>query len=160
RKISLLALMIGFVSLTILIGCNKDPSDSTNNDPNDNKSIDGNTVYSLDDFNQTKTNEGEPIDGGEITVALGSETPFEGTLSPLFYSMAIDSTIMGWFTDSILDMDENFSYTQDGAATFELDDDNKVWTITIKDNVNWHDGEPVTAEDVEFSYYVLGDPEY
>ena len=34
--------------------------------------------------------------------------------------------------------------------------DNKTVTLTIKDNVNWHDGKPVTGADLEYAYLVMG----
>lgn len=151
----LLVLTITLVALLTLIGCNNESKNDQNEDE-----AETDKAYSLDDFDQTKTNNGEAMDGGAITVALGSESPFEGTLNPLFYTMALDSQIIDWFEESLLEMDENFKYTQDGAATFELDDEKLVWTITIRDNVNWHDGEPVKAEDLELAYYTLGHPDY
>ena len=32
--------------------------------------------------------------------------------------------------------------------------------LTIRDEVNWHDGNPVTGEDLEFAYLTIGHPEY
>lgn len=116
--------------------------------------------YSIDDFKKTKDNKGEAIEGGEITVALVSSTAFEGTLNHLFQTMTSDSTLLGWFTEPLLEIDENSLYTNDGPATLERSEDQKVWTIKIKDNVNWHDGKPVTAEDLEYAYLLLGHPEY
>lgn len=34
----------------------------------------------------------------------------------------------------------------------QLDDDAKVWEATIRENINWHDGEPFTADDVVFAF--------
>ena len=44
--------------------------------------------------------------------------------------------------------DGDYLITNDGAAQYEISDDNKTITITIGDNVNWHDGEPVKASDL------------
>lgn len=38
------------------------------------------------------------------------------------------------------------------AEKAEPSDDNKVWTVTLREGVTWHDGKPFTAEDVAFSY--------
>ena len=70
---------------------------------------------------------------------------------------------MEFFVEGLFSFDENFNYTQDGAATWKLDenDDGTVtMTVEIRDNVNWHDGEPVTAEDLAFAYEVIGHPDY
>ncbi len=38
------------------------------------------------------------------------------------------------------------------AESFDVSNDDRTWTIEIRDGVRWHDGEPVTAEDVRFTY--------
>ncbi|HVM00093.1 MAG TPA: ABC transporter substrate-binding protein [Egibacteraceae bacterium] len=38
------------------------------------------------------------------------------------------------------------------AESAEPNDDFTEWTVTIRDGVTWHDGEPLTAEDVAFTY--------
>ncbi|MBW3557541.1 MAG: ABC transporter substrate-binding protein, partial [Actinobacteria bacterium] len=38
------------------------------------------------------------------------------------------------------------------AEKAEPSDDNKVWTVTLREGVTWHDGKPFTPEDVAFSY--------
>jgi hypothetical protein len=39
----------------------------------------------------------------------------------------------------------------DMAESYSISDDELTWTVTIKENANWHDGTPVTAEDVKFT---------
>lgn len=117
-------------------------------------------LYSIEDFDQIKTNEGEAIEGGTFNFGLVSDTAFEGTLNWNFYSGTPDSQILNWFDEPLLTWDENYVYTNDGAATYEVNDEGNVFTFTIGDNVNWHDGEPVTAEDWLFAHEVIGHPEY
>ncbi|MDW0116610.1 oligopeptide ABC transporter substrate-binding protein [Sporosarcina thermotolerans] len=112
------------------------------------------------DFPLTVTNTGTPIDGGELNYALVSDTPFEGTLSPVFYSGSPDSTVMSFFNESLFAIDGDFLITNDGAATYEISEDYKTITITIRDGVKWHDGEPVKASDLLYSYQLLGHPDY
>lgn len=38
------------------------------------------------------------------------------------------------------------------AEGFEVSDDDRTWTIDVRDGVRWHDGRPLTAEDVRFTY--------
>lgn len=117
-------------------------------------------LYSIDDFNNVKTNEGEAIEGGNFTFGLVSDTPFEGTLNWNFYSGDPDAQILQWFDEGLLTWDANYVYTNDGAATYEPSEDGKTFTFKIKDNVNWHDGKPVTAEDWAFAFEVIGDAKY
>lgn len=41
------------------------------------------------------------------------------------------------------------------AESAEPNDDFTEWTVTIRDGVTWHDGEPVTAQDVAFTYDLI-----
>lgn len=117
-------------------------------------------LYSIEDFSNVKKNEGEPIEGGSLTFGLVSDTPFEGTLNFNFYSGDPDSQVLGWFDEALLTWDKSYVYTNDGAATYEVSEDGRTFTFTIRDNVNWHDGKPVTAEDWLFAHEVIGDPKY
>lgn len=117
-------------------------------------------MYSIEDFNNVKTNNGEAIDGGTITFGLVSDTVFEGTLNWNFYSGQPDAEILNWFDEGLLTWDENYVYTNEGAATYEVSEDGRTFTFKIGDNVNWHDGKPVTAEDWQFAHEVIGHPDY
>jgi peptide/nickel transport system substrate-binding protein len=48
----------------------------------------------------------------------------------------------------------------DLAERWSVDPSGFVWTFQLRDDVVWHDGEPVTAEDVAFTIRVLQDPAY
>ena len=37
-------------------------------------------------------------------------------------------------------------------------EDGKVWTMKVRDGIKWHDGEPLTAEDIIFTYELMSDP--
>ncbi|MGB6406003.1 MAG: oligopeptide ABC transporter substrate-binding protein [Planococcus donghaensis] len=136
----------------------KDSGEKKDSDGKQEQKDDG--LYSIEDFSNVKTNEGEAIDGGNITFGLVSDTVFEGTLNWNFYSGAPDAEILNWFDEGLLTWDENYVYTNDGAATYEVSEDGRTFTFKIGDNVNWHDGEPVTAEDWLFAHEVIGNPEY
>lgn len=134
----------------------------TESEEEEEESDSGDKIYSIEDFSTTKTDMDEPVDGGSLNFGLVSDTVFEGVLNRLFYESAPDADVMQFFDESLLAIDDNYNYTNDGAAEFDLeyDDDGAVVTIKIRDNVNWHDGEPVKAEDLAFAYEVIGSPEY
>ncbi len=67
---------------------------------------------------------------------------------------------MQFFDENLLATDGDYLITNDGAATYEISNDNKTITITIGDNVKWHDGEPVKASDLLYAYELLGHPDY
>ncbi|PIC63554.1 oligopeptide ABC transporter substrate-binding protein [Sporosarcina sp. P13] len=117
-------------------------------------------VKDLPSFPLDVSNQNPPLDNGEMTVALVSSDPFEGTLSRPFYSGSFDAEIMTWFDESLLSINSDFEITNEGAATYELSEDKRTITLRIKEGVYWHDGEPVKASDLLYAYELLGHPEY
>jgi len=111
-------------------------------------------------FNQDVSNTDEAIDGGELNYGLVSDDPFKGTLNWNFYSGNPDAEVINWFDESLIHTDGDFLYSQEGAATWEHDESGHVFTFTIRDEVNWHDGEPVTAEDWAFAHEVIAHEDY
>ena len=45
------------------------------------------------------------------------------------------------------------------AESWELDDATNTYTFHLRDDVNWHDGEKFTADDVEFTIKAIMDPD-
>lgn len=48
----------------------------------------------------------------------------------------------------------------DAADSYTLSDDKKTYAIKIKNNIRWHDGKPLTAEDVLFTVKAIQNPAY
>ena len=48
----------------------------------------------------------------------------------------------------------------DLAESWTVDPTGAAWTFKLREDARWHDGEPVTAMDVEFTIRTLQDPEY
>ncbi|MBR7513731.1 ABC transporter substrate-binding protein, partial [Mycobacterium tuberculosis] len=44
------------------------------------------------------------------------------------------------------------------AESLEANDDNTVWTLTLRDGVTFSNGDPLTAEDVAFTIDLHKDP--
>lgn len=54
---------------------------------------------------------------------------------------------------------ESYEPVPDLATGWSTSADGKVWTFTIREGMVWHDGEPVTAHDVAFTYNYILDTE-
>ncbi|MBS4209732.1 ABC transporter substrate-binding protein [Bacillus sp. FJAT-50079] len=96
-----------------------------------------------DDSNKNNKNEKD-----ELVLAFGSEPEagFDPTTgwgrygSPLFQS-------------TLLKRDDQLQIVNDLATGYEVDEqDRKTWTVTLRDDVKFSDGEPLTAEDVVFTF--------
>lgn len=105
-------------------------------------------------------NNNTSIDGGTLKVALVASSAFAGVLNPCFYEDNYDNQILTWFTEPIISYDENFVADQDGAATYEYDEAAKTITLKMREGVKWHDGEPVTLDDLVFAYEVICHKDY
>ena len=54
--------------------------------------------------------------------------------------------------DSMFQLQLDGSFTPELAQSYTVSDDGKVWTFKIREGVKFHDGQPLTAADVAFSY--------
>ncbi|WP_047980563.1 oligopeptide ABC transporter substrate-binding protein [Ornithinibacillus contaminans] len=160
---SLLALMLVLVLALAACGGGDDASDKdkdTEGQASNNPTPNEDGIFNIDDFKVSTSNDAEAIEDGSLTYGIVSDTVLEGTFNFNFYSGAPDYEVIAWFDEPLFDNDESYTYTQDGAATWEVDDSGKVYTFKIKDGVNWHDGKPVTAEDWLFAHEVIGHKDY
>ncbi len=163
RKMNLVWLLsLMLVLSAFLAACNTDKEESKGtNDEEDGKETAGNDEPKTDlAFPTAVTAQGDGMKDGSINYGLISDTPFEGTLNYVFYSGAPDAEVLQFFDESLLYINGDYEITNEGPATFEMSEDKKSITVKIKDNVNWHDGEPVKADDLLYAYELLGHPDY
>ncbi|MCL1859216.1 MAG: peptide ABC transporter substrate-binding protein [Oscillospiraceae bacterium] len=93
---------------------------------------------------------------GEIVAWVGS--PPE-TLDPCMNSSADGATYLVHLFQGL------FRYKWDGsgvelgdAKSYEISDDGLVWTFKLRDDIKWSDGEKVTAQDYEYSWKRVCNP--
>lgn len=61
-------------------------------------------------------------------------------------------TIYGLVYDAMFELQLNGAYTPELAESYTVSDDGLVWTFKIRDGFTFHDGQPLTADDIAFSY--------
>lgn len=74
------------------------------------------------------------------------------TLNPGAAILAEAYTLFELVYSSMYELNLDGSYSPDLAKSVDVSDDGTVYTFTIRDDLRWHDGQPVTAEDVVFTY--------
>jgi len=57
--------------------------------------------------------------------------------------------------DSLYVFDENLEPSPNLATSYEVSEDQLVWTFHLRDDVKWHDGEAFTSEDVKFTFELI-----
>lgn len=112
------------------------------------------------DFSSVIQNEGEAIEGGTLRYAVVSDEPFTGAFNDMFDTSESDSLIMSFISPDLYGYDENFVIDDSGFAKVRLDADKLTASITIPEGHTWHDGEPITIDDVIIPYYMIGHPDY
>ncbi|MYH62066.1 MAG: ABC transporter substrate-binding protein [Caldilineaceae bacterium SB0675_bin_29] len=92
--------------------------------------------------------EAAPMDGGTMTFSTGS--PW-GTFSPFrpTYQYGYSSNTPAMLTHSrLFDLDRNNDTHPNLALEWEISDDATIYSFRLREDAKWHDGEPVTANDV------------
>jgi len=104
----------------------------------------GEGLYSFWNFvNITPTGEDKILNFGAVTdIQL---------LNPLTTKKGQDQYMLKLIYDPLLRIDENGEIVNWIASSYESVDDTTI-EVTIRDDVYFHDGEPLTAEDVKFTF--------
>jgi len=96
--------------------------------------------------------------GGTVTYNMSAEPP---TIHPIastdYYSEQIKAVVF----DSLAIRDNNtFEFRSRLAEKWEISENKKVFTFHLRKNLTFHDGKPITAEDVKFSFDAIFEPKY
>jgi peptide/nickel transport system substrate-binding protein len=92
--------------------------------------------------------------GGTVRIGIAgsadSLNPGNGLLSEAYdlYELMYDTPIA---------VNENNEFVAELATDWDVADDGVTWTLTIRDDAKFHDGTPLTAEDVAFSITLYRD---
>ena len=162
RKYGLLASSAAVALLLAACGGDtgsEDTDTGTDNGGDTAEVEDGDTGSDIPEFEQVVENEGDPIDGGTLRIAMVADSAFPGIFSSEFYGINLDALLMGPTSGTLLRSDEEYQWT-DGAASMDFDEDENKVTITLQEGVKWHDGEEVTVDDIIFTHEIVGHPDY
>lgn len=100
-----------------------------------------------------------PKNGGELIEGLiGSPLYLNPILSQSHVDADLDLSHL--IFSGLLKYDKNLNIVPDMAEKYEISEDQKTYTFYLKDNVKWHDGEKLTASDVNFTIKSIQDPDF
>lgn len=103
------------------------------------------------------SDEGSAYSAGDtVTVALGGD-PL--TLNPFDYRAGVNFYGSSQLYERLLSRDAEGELIPWLASDWEVSDDGLTYTFTLRDDVVFHDGTPMTAADVKFSLERFADPE-
>ncbi|MFC1715723.1 ABC transporter substrate-binding protein [Candidatus Poribacteria bacterium] len=93
--------------------------------------------------------------GGAIAIGHSSKPAI---INPILTSETISVSLMNLIFSNLVKFDATNMPIPDVAESWEVSDDGQVWTFFLRKDVKFHDGHPLTAHDVEFTYRSIMDP--
>lgn len=106
----------------------------------------------LSSFYQTP----QPIPGGTYTEGmLGSFS----NASPIYATDIVDATVSELLFSGLMTYNDKNQLVGDLAESLTANDRGTVYTAKLRPNLTWHDGKPLSAEDVVFTYHVIQNPD-
>ena len=86
---------------------------------------------------------------------------YDIVLNPILSSNVYDAWANDLIFQGLTKTNPQGEYVEgDIVDSIELSEDKLTYTFTLKDNVTFSDGSPMTAEDVVFTYMAMKDPDY
>lgn len=122
---------------------------------------DGEKVDSTESGGNTTTTTTSTYD----TLVIGTAA-LNGVFNPFFYTSAYDSYVFEPVFENVCELNaagelvDAAGHVEVEEVTAEDGSTKYVYTISIQEGMTFSDGEPVTIDDLLFSYYVYADPTY
>lgn len=89
-----------------------------------------------------------PAHGGSFTEGIVGTPRY---INPLLSTSDIDKDLSELIFSGLLKANPDGTYSPDLASSYTISEDGLTYTISLKENILWHDGKEVTAEDVAFT---------
>lgn len=131
---------VGLCAALVLTGCASDAEDGSTGDGTETAA----TVQPGED----ETTD-DVASGGTLAVAISSDP---GSLNPAMTTSGGVHTASETFFNGLVALDEEGAPVPELATEWEISDDGRTYSFTLRDDVTWHDGEAFTADDVVFTF--------
>lgn len=91
----------------------------------------------------------EPAPGGVFSEGIVGNL---NNANPIYSTSSVDNAVSALVFSSLFTYNKQNNLVSELASGWQADESAKVYTVTLKDNVYWHDGEKFDADDVVFTY--------
>ena len=111
-----------------------------------------------DEASETPANgdNGTPDEAQVLNLLDGSDIP---SLNPTLATDSVSFNVLNNVNEGLYRMDENDEPTPGVAESHEVSEDGKTYTFKIREGVTWSNGEPVTANDFEYAWKEVLNPD-
>jgi len=98
----------------------------------------------------------KPVSGGIYSEGiLGTFT----NANPLYATSQVDSSVAKLIFSGLLKYDQNHQLVGDLAQRWTVDEHGTHYIVYLRKDLKWQDGEPLTADDVVFTYQSIQNPD-
>src|SRR2546428_11872032 len=91
---------------------------------------------------------GDPAYGGTYVEGVAGVPQY---LNPVIAATDGDEDVSRLAFSGLTRYDQTGAIVPDLASAFHTESDGRIWTFDIREDATWHDGQPVTADDVVFT---------
>ena len=81
-------------------------------------------------------------------------------INPLYATSDVDQDLVHLIYSGLFRLNEHAELTPDLAESYTISEDGLQYHLTLRNNVYWHHGMPVTAQDVAFTIKRIQDPNF
>lgn len=106
----------------------------------------------------SSTNSAEEANAGEQDAIVVIQKSEPSTLDPCFSGTIVEGNIMDLIFDPLTTFNEENEVVGAVAESWEVSDDGQVWTLNLRDDIYFSDGEQLTADDVKYTIDRTLDP--
>ncbi|RAP77041.1 peptide-binding protein [Paenibacillus montanisoli] len=150
----------------MLAGCggnNANNAETTNNKPANtatNETTNTNTTNDTTNDAATTPDPNAPVDGGTLTIGTFSDIV---SVNPIYINDTSSGDIENLINAKLYDLDRQGNLIVEpwsiAAELPQISADGKTYTVKIKSTAKWNDGQPLTADDVIFTYNTVRNPD-
>src|SRR5579884_3532300 len=79
--------------------------------------------------------------------------------NPLYATSDADSTVSHLIFAGLLQLNAKGQLVGNLAQNYSTSDNGMTYTVNLKHNLKWQDGQPLTSRDVKFTYQTIQDPD-
>ena len=76
-------------------------------------------------------------------------------VNPIYATNTVDASVAKLVFAGLLKYDSKGGLVNDLAEKLEVNEGTQTYTVHLKPNLTWHDGKPLTAKDVVFTYRII-----
>jgi peptide/nickel transport system substrate-binding protein len=151
KRLSIGSLLL-FLLMLLLVACGSEEEPTPTEAPQEPAAVDTPTSETTEEATEP---ESDMAYSGTLRVAM---QPMAAT-DPAFISSDSEVLVANHVYDYLVDVDPQSNIVPRLASDWQVSDDGLTHIFTLAEGATWHDGDPLTAEDVVWTFNRLRDPD-